>query len=212
MDVSNIKINIDDVNIDLSSIIIDSSLSELTDENISRFGFFPNIHNISKLKKDKIKIINEENVQLNLDDFSDFKKDYIINTIDKIKYKKVSYFEMRDKINDIYYDSNEYYSSAMDIISSYVRGQKLIYMEAENFCKTRLNRLMFPAIFFSATASVLAVALDGYSWGPTSIATINAGISFLLAVVSYLKLDAEAEAHKTTSHQYDTPSIELPRH
>ena len=26
---------------------------------------------------------------------------------------------------------------------------------------------------------------------------------FLLAVVSYLKLDAEAEAHKTTSHQYD---------
>ena len=39
--------------------------------------------------------------------------------------------------------------------------------------------------------------------GPTSIATINAGISFLLAVVSYLKLDAEAEAHKTTSHQYD---------
>ena len=28
-------------------------------------------------------------------------------------------------------------------------------------------------------------------------------ISFLLAIISYLKLDAQAEAHKTSSHQYD---------
>jgi hypothetical protein len=35
------------------------------------------------------------------------------------------------------------------------------------------------------------------------IATINGIISFLLAVVSYLKLDASAEAHKISSHQYD---------
>ena len=203
MDVSNIKINIDDVNIDLSSIIIDSSLSELTDENISRFGFFPNIHNISKLKKDKIKIINEENVQLNLDDFSDFKKDYIINTIDKIKYKKVSYFEMRDKINDIYYDSNEYYSSAMDIISSYVRGQKLIYMESKYYCEKQLNYLMLPSIFLSAVATVISPALEEYKWSYIMLAGINALISFLLALVSYMKLDAQAEAHKTSAHQYD---------
>ena len=39
MDVSNIKINIDDVNIDLSNVIVDSSLSELTDENISALVF-----------------------------------------------------------------------------------------------------------------------------------------------------------------------------
>tara|TARA_B100001063_G_C16775090_1_gene564618 strand:- start:147 stop:1757 length:1611 start_codon:yes stop_codon:yes gene_type:complete len=122
---------------------------------------------------------------------------------DNIETEKKKYKEVSDEIDEIYFDWNEYFSNAMDILATYLKGQKLIYMEAENFCKTRLNRLMFPAIFFSATASVLAVALENYSWGPTSIATMNAGISFLLAVVSYLKLDAEAEAHKTTSHQYD---------
>ena len=35
------------------------------------------------------------------------------------------------------------------------------------------------------------------------ISGINAGISFLLALVSYLKLDAQSEAHKTSAHQYD---------
>ena len=32
---------------------------------------------------------------------------------------------------------------------------------------------------------------------------LNAWISFLLAVVSYMKLDAQAEAHKISAHQYD---------
>ena len=51
MDVSNIKIIIDDTIKDISSVIVDSSISELTDENISRFGFFPNINDAPKIKK-----------------------------------------------------------------------------------------------------------------------------------------------------------------
>jgi hypothetical protein len=35
------------------------------------------------------------------------------------------------------------------------------------------------------------------------IASVNALISFLLAIVNYLKLDARAEAYKTSAHQYD---------
>ena len=39
--------------------------------------------------------------------------------------------------------------------------------------------------------------------GPIVVSGISALIGFLLAVVSYLKLDAQSEAHKTTAHQYD---------
>ena len=35
------------------------------------------------------------------------------------------------------------------------------------------------------------------------MAGLNAFISFLLAIVNYKKLDAQAEAHKISSHQYD---------
>ena len=117
--------------------------------------------------------------------------------------KKETYISLRNKINYLYYDSNEYYSSAMDILASYVKGQKLIYMESKHYCETRLDRLMLPAIFLSATASVCSSALDIYYWDSLAISILNAFISFLLAVVSYLKLDAQAEAHKISSHQYD---------
>jgi hypothetical protein len=121
----------------------------------------------------------------------------------KFVEKKVTYNDVYDELNQIYHNKNEYFSSAMDILASYVKGQKIIYMEAESHCQNRLNFLMFPSIFCSATASVLASAFENTAFGATMIASINAGISFLLAVVSYLKLDAQSEAHKISAHQYD---------
>ena len=91
----------------------------------------------------------------------------------------------------------------MDILASYVKGQKIIYMESESHCQSRLNRLMFPSIFFSATASVLAAAIEESTWGPTALASINAMITFFLSIVNFLKLDAQSEAHKISAHQYD---------
>lgn len=79
--------------------------------------------------------------------------------------KKVSYDEINKQLQSIYYNDNEYFSSAMDILASYVKGQKLIYMEAENFCQQKLNYLMFPSIFSSATASVMATSFENYEWG-----------------------------------------------
>ena len=117
--------------------------------------------------------------------------------------EKISFQEVEDELSGIYHDYNEYFSSAMDILASYVKGQKIIYMESESWCQEKLNKLMFPSIFMSCTASVLSVAIKTYSWGANALAAINAGISFLLAVVSYLKLDAQSEAHKITAHQYD---------
>tara|TARA_Y100000389_G_scaffold23498_1_gene20136 strand:- start:1033 stop:2223 length:1191 start_codon:yes stop_codon:yes gene_type:complete len=185
--------NVTDANSEEHATVVDKSL-ELIGINLT-----------DNLKKRiKLTINNEENVvlknikSLNNLDLSDDECDE-----EKCAYTKVSYSNIRDNIDSLYYDENEYYSSAMDILASYVRGQKIIYMESKDYCETLLNYFMFPAIFLSTLASVLAAALKDYTWGSTGLSSLNAFISFLLAVISYLKLDAKAEAHKTSSHQYD---------
>ena len=120
-----------------------------------------------------------------------------------ITYKKLTYKQMEKEINDDYFSENEYHSSALDILATYLRGQKLIYMESKSFCEDRLNALMMPSIFLSTAATVLSAIIKDYSWGAYFIAGVNGFIAFLLAVVNYLKLDAASEAHKTSSHQYD---------
>lgn len=118
-------------------------------------------------------------------------------------FRKITYKEIESEINDCYLDENHSFSSSLDILASYLKGQKIIYMEAKVYADTYLNYLMLPAIFISACASVLIQATECTSWGETIISAMNAFLAFLLALVNYLKLDALSEANKTSSHQYD---------
>ena len=120
-----------------------------------------------------------------------------------ITFKKYTYKEVEKSIDDNYFAESEYYSSAFDILATYLKGQKLIYMESKSYCEHRLNFLMMPSILLSTTATVMASTIKEYYWGVYFISGINGLIAFLLAVVNYLKLDAASEAHKISAHQYD---------
>jgi len=118
-------------------------------------------------------------------------------------FKKLEFKDVEYKINQSYSDINHKYSSALDILASYLKGHKIIYMEAKSYCETHLNFYMMPSILFSTVATVLSSFVSDYSWGPVFISALNGIIAFLLAIVNYLKLDAASEAHKISSHQYD---------
>lgn len=121
-----------------------------------------------------------------------------------LKYKKLSLTDIRRQISLSYeQDAVHRYSSALDILASYLKGQKIIYMESCNHTVTSLNSLMLPAIFLSAVASVSQSQVNTLCYGDLILSTISAFVAFLLAIVNYLKLDAAAEAHKITAHQYD---------
>ena len=168
---------------------------KMFDDNIKLTGKKYPLHIGEAIMKVKLNVIND----LDRLDFDYY--DNITSTGDVCS--KVTYEQVQRSLDILYYDKNEYYSSAMDILASYIRGQKLIYMEAKYHCENNLNKLMLPAIFLSSLAAVMTYAVDFYTWGPIAMSALNAFISFLLAIVSYMKLDAQAEAHKTAAHQYD---------
>ena len=121
----------------------------------------------------------------------------------KVKYNRLNYKAVEKKVDLNYFDKHHKYSNSLDILASYLKGQKIIYMESKYYSETQLNKLMMPAILLSTTATVLGSVIQFFSWGAILISAVNGVISFLLAVVNYLKLDARAEAHKISAHQYD---------
>ena len=131
-------------------------------------------------------------------------KDFTGAGAGSINYKKLSYNSVRRQINKSYdQDIIHRYSSALDILASYLKGQKIIYMESRSYTVTILNRLMLPAIFLSALVSVLQSPFHCHLQGEIILSAVSAFIAFLLAIINYLKLDASAEAYKISSHQYD---------
>lgn len=119
------------------------------------------------------------------------------------RFHKLGFRDVERKIEKYYNTPNHRYSSALDILASYLKGHKIIYMESKSHTASQLNYLMLPAIILSAIATVLAGAVDYHEWGSLSLAILNAFIGVLLGIVNYLKLDAATEAHTMSSHQYD---------
>ncbi len=148
------------------------------------------------------------NLHNNLVDY-DSEDENLLNMIDNLKiknmppFKKLDFKDVEYRIDKAYSDINHKYSSSFDILASYLKGHKIIYMEAKFYCETHLNLYMLPAILFSTAATVLSSYLNQLYWGPVFISALNGIIAFLLAIVNYLKLDAASEAHKISSHQYD---------
>lgn len=156
------------------------------------------------MSKSKISALNALNYDTNYS--SEDENLVILNTTtnkSEVFCKKLEYKDVEYRIDKAYFDINHKYSCALDILASYLKGHKIIYMESKFSCETHLNMYMMPAILLSSAATVLTSFITTYKWGAIFIASINALISFLLAVVNYLKLDAASEAHKISSHQYD---------
>jgi hypothetical protein len=94
-------------------------------------------------------------------------------------------------------------SMICDIVVLYLKGQKLLYTEAKTVCEQKLHYLMLPSIFLTVLGSVLNLVIKDTAYGATIVSSLNAFTAFLLAVVNYLKLDARAEAHRTTAYKLD---------
>ena len=191
-----------------------SSLDEI------QVSFQENPYKINKTKskkketmeeKDRNKIKNVfqiDNHSISSSDLSDStyeESSYELDTPNKkgfIRYKKLS-FKQVEKYVENYFSNNHKISAALDILASYLKGQKIIYMESKCYTEQHLNRLMMPAILLSTAATVLSSIMSKYYWGYIIISSVNAIIAFLLALVNFFKLDAATEAHKISAHQYD---------
>ncbi len=119
------------------------------------------------------------------------------------KKKTITFTELDSYIQNTYNPPERNDSTICDILAMYLMGQKIIYTESKTYCEQHLNYLMLPAIFITSLCTILSLVLKDYGFGSTIVSSLNGGNAFLLALISYLKLDAKAEAHKTSAYKLD---------
>ena len=94
-------------------------------------------------------------------------------------------------------------SAALDLISLYLKGQKMLYLEAKSYCEFYLYRLMIPAIFISSASSVVSGIFNDNTTAVKVVSGTSALNTIILSLVNFYKLDAKAEAHKMTAYSFD---------
>ena len=94
-------------------------------------------------------------------------------------------------------------STTLDIIAVYLKGQKILYLKGKEYCEFYLYRLMLPTILISSSCSVISGIYKESSHASEAVSILTAFNAFILSVITYLKLDAQAEAHKTSAYSFD---------
>jgi hypothetical protein len=114
-----------------------------------------------------------------------------------------SYKDVVKIMSEKFNTEDNIHSTALDIISLYLKGQKIIQMESKIYCEYYLYRLMLPAIFISSASSVISGIFKDNPDAVIAVCLLTALNAFILSIITYLKLDAKAEAHKSSAYSYD---------
>ena len=94
-------------------------------------------------------------------------------------------------------------STSLDLISLYLKGQKMLFLEAKAYCEFYLYRLMIPAIIISSLSTVISGIFYNNATAIKVVSATSAINTIILSLVNFYKLDAKAEAHKMTAYSFD---------
>lgn len=118
--------------------------------------------------------------------FKEITSDDIINSLDK-------YFD----------DPDTQISNELDILITYMKGQKNLFIESYIVSKNKLNMLMIPSILITIAVTIFAPIFQNEPWSIGLIAGLNAIAAMNIATLNYLKLETSTQTFYNTATHFD---------
>jgi hypothetical protein len=124
------------------------------------------------------------------------------STSDKKPLKKLSFRDVKKSIHK-YYDIEDKYYNELDILTTYLKGQKNLYMKSKTVTQTKLNLIMIPSLIGTSIITITAPIIQNYVWSGAFISGLNAVVAFLISIIHYFKLESCVNTYSHLTSQYD---------
>jgi hypothetical protein len=186
---NNININCGDT-VKIENISGEQSLIEYTNQHKDDFIFYNEKYYCS----DSPITMSNNN--------SDDENDYEDKEPSSSKYRQLTYDEM-EKIVMNRYDDDTKYSNELDILITYLKGQKVLYTYSNTITCWKLNILRIPSLIFTASLTIFAPFMQNFEWSMGLICVLNGLITLFISLINYLKLESTAEIYLNFANQYD---------
>jgi len=128
---------------------------------------------------------------------------YIRPTLDN-RFKKLSTRDIESSLDKYYnVDVENKYSTEIDILTTYVRGQKHLYIQSKRFTQIQLNFLMVSSLILTTLISILTPFYCSYELSSPFISALNSFTTLIIALINYLKLESSIEKYLQVANEYD---------
>jgi hypothetical protein len=120
----------------------------------------------------------------------------------KRNYKKITYEEIEQSLSK-YYDKNNKYSNEMDVLITFMRGQKHIFQESAYIAQMKLYAITITSLTITSLITVITPFVRKYSWSIILISGGNAIATVLMTILNFLRLDSARHTFALLSTNYD---------
>lgn len=121
---------------------------------------------------------------------------------DKKKFKPLTFYEVEQSL-DKYYEDTASTEGELDILITYLKGQKNLHMQSKMVAEQWLNVLLLPTLMITSAITIFAPFIQTVGFSGGLISGLNATTAFLISLVKYLKLESMVETFHQTVNQYD---------
>jgi len=156
---------------------------------------------------------DEEPEICELDNSSRIRENRTQHTHHRRRYNKLEYRDVERSISKYYKQdqNNSLCSSEMDILTTFVKGQKHLYVQSKLLTQQKLNCLVIPAILISALITIISPFVECKSWNVGIISGMNAIVTLFISLMNLLKYESSGEMYSLLASLFDNieTSLEL---
>lgn len=129
------------------------------------------------------------------------------------RYNKLNYHDAERYISKFYKQTqqNALCSNVLDILTTFVKGQKNLYAQSKMFTQHKLYCLVFPAILLSAIITIISPFVECKPWNTGIISGLNAIVTLFISLLNFLKYESSVEMYSLLASLFDNieTSLEL---
>lgn len=134
-----------------------------------------------------------------------FKSNAIKNKYAKLKTSDVEKY-VKKHYSKTLIDS---YSNELDILTTYVRGQKNLYSQSRNITLQKLYLLMCPALMIAGAITFISPFLECDTINTNIVAGFNGIVTLFFSMVGFFQLETLSEKYLILTSLFDNSETEL---
>jgi hypothetical protein len=123
-------------------------------------------------------------------------------------FKKKEYKDVEKSLSK-YYDYNNKYSSKLDILITYMRGQKNVFMYSKYITQDKISFLVISILILSSSMAIFSPIIQHYEWSGDLICGLNIIVTAFVTILNIMKYESNAEKFLQLNSHYDKIEMSL---
>jgi hypothetical protein len=104
----------------------------------------------------------------------------------KTTYKKLTYEEVSHSLQKHFKQDKLF--SELDVLITFIKGQKHIYSQSFYITQQKVNLLVFPSLFITSIIMVIAPIIQHYTWSGYLLTGLNAILTLFISILNFWNL------------------------